>query len=313
MNKAKKLRKINENIVGYALITPLLVSLTIFTMYPLLMALFDSFFYDYIPRRDFFDRDWSLFGFDNYIKAFKTGDFQHSMQLTLIYAVVMIPSTLAISFFIAWQLNKKVAGIKIFRVLYYLPCVMPGIVSAMVYKYIFLDEPYGLLNTVYTSIMGLDPTKVEPFKFFEAEKQSTALTSYMCTSIFGLAGSMPFWIAGFRSVPPSLVEAADLDGANATQKMFRIIIPMMSKFIFYQLLMGVIGTFQIGQGVITLSTRGGYNGNLNFYGLLIYNQGYVNFNMGYGAALAYMLFVIIAILSIFTFRFNKFVYYEAED
>jgi ABC-type sugar transport system permease subunit len=124
---------------------------------------------------------------------------------------------------------------------------------------------------------------------------------------------MPFWIAGFRSVPPSLIEAADLDGANGTQKMFWIIIPMMSKFIFYQLLMGVIGTFQIGQGVITLSPRGGANGNLNFYGLLIYKTGYEGFNMGYGAALAYMLFAIIAFLSIFTFRFNKFVYYEAED
>jgi multiple sugar transport system permease protein len=225
----------------------------------------------------------------------------------------MLPSTLTISFFIAWQLNKKIAGIKVFRVLYYLPCVMPGIVSSIVYKYIFSPEPYGLLNTLYTSILGLDPTKVEPFKFLEAESQSTALISFMCTSIFGLAGSMPFWIAGFRSVSPSLTEAADLDGANGTQKMFLIIIPMMSKFIFYQLLMGVIGTFQIGQGVITLSPRGGYNGNLNFYGLLIYNTGYVGFNMGYGSALAYMLFIIIAILSIFTFRFNKFVYYEAED
>lgn len=313
MNKAKIIKKIKENVVGYALILPLLISLTVFTIYPLAMALFDSFFYDYIPRRLFFDRDWSLFGFDNYIKAFKTGDFQHSMKLTFIYAIVMIPSTLTISFFIAWQLNKKIAGIKVFRVLYYLPCLMPGIVSSIVYKYIFSPEPYGLLNTLYTSILGLDPTKVEPFKFLEAESQSTALISFMCTSIFGLSGSMPFWIAGFRSVSPSLIEAADLDGANGTQKMFLIIIPMMSKFIFYQLLMGVIGTFQIGQGVITLSPRGGYNGNLNFYGLLIYNTGYVGFNMGYGSALAYMLFIIIAILSIFTFRFNKFVYYEAED
>ena len=92
-----------------------------------------------------------------------------------------------------------------------------------------------------------------------------------------------------------------------------ILAPCHNDFIFYQLLMGVIGTFQIGQSVITLSPRGGYNGNLNFYGLLIYNTGYVGFNMGYGSALAYMLFIIIAILSIFTFRFNKFVYYEAED
>lgn len=313
MNKAQKVKQLKENVVGYALILPLLISLTVFTIYPLLMALFDSFFYDYIPRRDFFDRDWSLFGFDNYVKAFKTGDFQHSMKLTLIYAAVMIPSTLIISFFISWQLNKNVPGIRIFRVLYYLPCVMPGIVSAMVYRYIFSDQPYGFLNTLYTSVMGLDPTKVEPFLFLESENQAFALISFMCTSIFGLAGSMPFWIAGFRSVPPSLVEAADLDGATGTQKMFSIIIPMMSKFIFYQLLMGVIGAFQIGQGVITLSPRGGANGNLYFYGLLIYKTGYEGFNMGYGAALAYMLFIIIAILSIFTFRFNQFVYYEAED
>lgn len=299
----KRRKIIKENIAGYLLVFPLLVSLIGFTIFPLLMALFDSFFLDYNP---ILPRDWSTFGLGNYIKAFETGAFQHSMKLTLIYAVVMLPLQLALSFFIAWKLNKDIKGIKVIRMLYFLPCVMPGIVSAMVWKYMYSAQPYGFFNSLFLE-MGWPISA-----FFDDPSQAVALISFMSTSIFGLAGSMPFWIAGFKSIPTSLTEAAKLDGATGTQMMFRIILPMMGKFIFYQLLMGLIGVFQIGQGVLTLSPGGGYDGNLNFYGLLIYNttQGEAGFNMGYASALAYMLFVIVAILSAFTFKFNKFVYYE---
>lgn len=303
MNNIKLKKIIKQNIAGYLLVTPLLISLIGFTIYPLLLALFDSFFLDYNP---ILPRDWSTFGLGNYIKAFESGDFVHSMKLTLIYAVVMLPLTTILTFFIAWKLNKDIKGIKIFRVLYYLPCVMPGIVSSMVWKYMYSDQDYGFLNSIFLS-MGW-----ETCGFFDDRSQAIALISFMSTSIFGLAGGMPFWIAGFRSIPDSMIEAAKLDGANNTKIMLHIIIPMMGKFIFYQLLMGVISTFQIGQGVLTISPSGGYAGNLNFYGLLIYNttQGEAGFNMGYASALSYLLFVIVAVLSAFTFKFNKFIYYD---
>ena len=127
----KTKQKIGYNVVGYLLVLPFLISLTIFTIYPLLMALADSFFLDYNPLKP---HDWSKFGFGNYIKAFTDETFWNSIKVTFIYSAVIIPFTVIVSFFMSYALSKKHKGIKVYRALYYLPCVIPGIVSAIVYK-----------------------------------------------------------------------------------------------------------------------------------------------------------------------------------
>lgn len=302
MNVKRKI-KLQNNIAGYILVLPFLISLTIFTIYPLLLALFDSFFLDHNPRMAY---DWSTFGFGNYVKAFTDATFWNSIKVTAIYAVVMIPFTVIVSFFMSYALSKNVKGIKIYRALYYLPCVIPGIVSAIVYKYIYSYTDYGFFNSLLIR-MNL-PTS----DFFEAKSQATALISFMSLSIFTLGGSMPFWITGFKSVPTSCIEAATLDGCKGMRLLKDIIIPMMGGYIFFQVLNVTIATLQTGQGVLTISSRGGYDENLNFYGLYIYNQtqGEYGFNLGYASALSYLLFIIIGLLSIFIFRYNKNIYYE---
>ena len=304
MNDRQK-EKIKNNVAGYLLVLPLLISLTIFTIYPLLMALFDSFFLDYNPLRE---HDWSTFGFGNYIKAFTSKTFWKSVKITTIYSVVMIPFSVVGSFFISYALSKNVRGIKVYRALYYFPCVIPGIVSAIVYKYIYSYTDYGFFNSILIRL-GLPKSD-----FFESKSQTVALISYMSLSIYTLGGSMPFWIAGFKSIPASYIEAAKLDGCKGGRMLVSIIIPMMGGYIFFQVLNTVIATLQIGQGVLQISSRGGYDENLNFYGLYIYNQtqGVYGFNLGYASALSYLLFIIIGILSIFMFKRNKKIYY-AED
>ena len=135
----KTKRVIKENVIGYLLITPLLISLVIFTIYPLLLALFQSFFKDFTVKRHTV-YDWSTFGFANYAKAFKDPTFWDSLKLTLIYTFVSVPFSMVLSFIVAYFLSKDFKGAKIFRVLYYLPCVIPGIVSAIIYKYIYINR-----------------------------------------------------------------------------------------------------------------------------------------------------------------------------
>ena len=131
-------------------------------------------------------------------------------------------------------------------------------------------------------------------------------------SLFGVGGSMLMWLAGLKSIPSSYYEAATLDGGGYFYKLFKITIPLCSPYIFYLLITNVIGTLQICDQVYTITSTGGRDNSLMFYGVYIYREFKRN-NFGYSSALAYMLFIVIALISLLLFRFNKFVYYEGDD
>ncbi|MBQ7996012.1 MAG: sugar ABC transporter permease [Bacilli bacterium] len=306
--------KIKENLVGYLLILPLLVSLTVFTIYPLGLALFQSFFTDLTIKR-YMNYDWSTFGFQNYINAFQDEGFWHSLRLTFTYAGITVPLMLTLSFLASYALSKDFKGARVFRVLYYLPCLIPGIVSAIIYSYIYAGEAYGFINSLLYSLHIRDFLSEDAIVFFDNELEVVAMTSFISMGLFGIGGSSPFWIAGFKAIPRSYYEAAELDGISKPRIFFKITIPMMSKYIFYQVISAFIGAFQIGQGVLQYTQTAG-NGNLNFLGLVIYNTAEANFgspNIGYASALSYILFVIIGGLTIILFKYNKFVYYEGDN
>lgn len=306
--------KIKENLIGYTLILPLLISLTIFTIYPLLLSLFQSFFTDFTIKK-YTVYDWSAFGIENYIHAFHDDAFWKSIKITFIYAGISVPLIVTLSFVASYFLSKEFKGAKVFRILYYLPCLIPGIVSAIIYRYIYYDDANGFINSLLYTIgirrFGVD----DPIYFFNSEIEAVALASFISMGLFGIGGSSPFWIAGFKAIPKSYYEAAELDGISRPRIFFKITIPMMSKYIFFQVISAFIGAFQVGQGVLQFSVTGGANGNLTFLGLIIYNstQAPGGRNFGYASALSYILFVIIAGLSVILFRYNKFVYYEGDN
>ena len=310
----KTKNKIKENFAGYILIFPLLISLTIFTIYPLLLSLFQSFFTDLTIKKHM-NYDWSTFGFGNYVNAFKDEAFWKSIKVTFIYAAVSVPLMLILSFIAAYFLSKDFKGARVFRVLYYLPCLIPGIVGAIIYRYIYAGDAYGFINSFLYSLHIRDFASQEAIAFFDSEFEVVALASFISLGLFGIGGSSPFWIAGFKSIPKSYYEAAELDGIPKRRVFFKITIPMMSKYIFFQVITAFIGAFQIGQAVLQYSALGGKNGNLTFLGLIIYNntQAPGGFNFGYASALSYILFIIIGGLSIILFRYNKFVYYEGDN
>ena len=300
--------------VGYVLVFPLLLSLTVFTIYPLLLSLFQSFFTDLTIRKHI-NYDWSTFGFGNYVNAFKDDSFWKALRITFIYAAISVPVMLILSFIAAYFLSKDFKGAKVFRVLYYLPCLIPGIVGAIIYRYIYAGDAYGFINSLLYSLHIRDFASQEAVQFFDSELEVVALASFISLGLFGIGGSSPFWIAGFKSIPKSYYEAAELDGIPKRRVFFKITIPMMSKYIFFQVITAFIGAFQIGQAVLQYSALGGTNGNLTFLGLIIYNntQAAGGFNFGYASALSYILFIIIGGLSIILFRYNKFVYYEGDN
>lgn len=304
--KEGKLRAtVMENIKGYILILPLLVGLTIFTIYPLLVSLYNSFFLDYDGFGAYSDFQ---FGFGNYLQAFSGYEstiFFKAIGITFSYAVIMVPVGLILSFMVALFLNQKIKGIFVFRLIYYIPCLIPSIVNAIIFGYVFNSEDYGLMNSVFTSI-GASTSE------FFLEPNAMAVVTFAFMSLFGVGGSMLIWLAGLKSIPSSYYEAATLEGSNYFHKLFKITIPLCTPYIFYQLITNVIGTLQICDQVYVFTQSGGTDFNLMFYGVYIYRE-FTRNNFGYSSALAYMLFIIIAILSLILFRFNKYVYYEGDN
>lgn len=301
--RAKMKKAVKTNVTGYLLILPLLVGLIVFTLYPLLVSLYNSFYLDY---DGFSARSGFTFGLGNYLKAFRgyeSAVFGKAVGITFSYAAIMVPLGMVLSFAVALFLNQKLKGIGAFRLIYYLPCVIPGIVNAMVYTYMF-NPSYGLMNEIITKL-GFAKSK-----FFDSPDYRAVLT-FMFMNLFGVGGGMLIWLAGLKSVPASVYESARLEGSGYFHTLFRITVPLCTPYIFYQLLTSFIGTLQICDMAYMISSGGGVDNNLLFYGLYIYRS-FTQNNFGYASALAWMLFAVIAILSALLFRFNKFVYYEGD-
>lgn len=292
------------NVTGYALILPLLIGLVVFTLYPLFVSLFNSFFYNYdgfSPYEEF------EFGFGNYLRAFtgyESEIFWKSIGITFSYAGIMVPLGLVLSFIVALFLNQGLKGIGVFRLLYYIPCLIPSIVQSMIYLYIF-NPNYGVMNDIFAGL------GFEKSQFFDSPNYNAVLT-FMFMNLFGVGGSMLIWLAGLKSVPQTYYEAAKIEGGGYFYSLVRITIPLCSPYIFYLLITNVIATLQICGNAYMISSSGGVDNNLLFFGLYIYRT-FMNNNFGYSSALAYLLFIVIAALSALLFRFNKYVYYEGDN
>ena len=301
---AKAKKRIMANVTGYALILPLLIGLVVFTLYPLFVSLFNSFFYNY---DGFSSYEEFAFGFGNYLRAFtgyESEIFWKSIGITFSYAGIMVPLGLVLSFIVALFLNQGLKGIGVFRLLYYIPCLIPSIVQSMIYLYIF-NPNYGVMNDIFAGL------GFEKSQFFDSPNYNAVLT-FMFMNLFGVGGSMLIWLAGLKSVPQTYYEAAKIEGGGYFYSLVRITIPLCSPYIFYLLITNVIATLQICGNAYMISSSGGVDNNLLFFGLYIYRT-FMNNNFGYSSALAYLLFIVIAALSALLFRFNKYVYYEGDN
>lgn len=284
-----------STITGYLFIMPIVLGFLIWVAGPMVIAIGLSFTsWDML-------RDPEFIGLQNYAQMFKDDLFWKSLQATFYFTCVSVPLSLMISFAVAMLMNVQVRGITFFRMLYYIPSIVPSVANAVLWVWVFNSE-FGLLNAGL-SWLGLP-------KILWLQDTRWAMPALILMSLWAVGGSMVIYLAGLQGIPQHLYEAAEIDGAGYWSRFFNVTIPMMSPVIFFNLVMGLIGALQtFTQGY--LMTKGGPQNSTLFYGLYIYQSAFRDFKMGYAAALSWVLFTIVLLLSVFVFRsLGSKVYYE---
>jgi multiple sugar transport system permease protein len=287
-----------DTVQGYLFILPVVLGLLIFTFGPMIASFYISF------------TDYPLLtspkwvGIGNYVKMFAKDDlFWKALKVTVNFALMSLPLGMVGSLLVAVLLNQKVRGIPLFRTCFYMPAIVPAVASAVLWSWL-LNPDYGLVNAALKGL-GL-PTS----RFLADEK--TALPSLVLMGLWGLGGGMIIYLAGLQGIPESLYEAAKIDGANTFQLFFRITLPLLSATIFYNLVMGLIGTFQYFAPAFIM-TGGGPLHATYFYNLMLYERAFRWLQMGSASAMAWFLLMIVLLLTLLVFRSSSFwVYYEAE-
>ncbi len=321
--KERKRRAVKEELGWFAFILPVVLGILIFSLYPMIVSLYYSFFDKFKGLTmfpDFVVEGKNVFGLMNYkqIFDFSTGDWESklsqtvngyttlkSLGFTMLYSVVSVPLNLVLSFGLALLINAKVKGVGVFRTLYYLPVLIPSVVTGALFSKVFSNTAdNGLLNQMLTE-MGL-----ETYAFFKGK--DTALPTMLMMNLFYMGGGMILWLSALKNVPESLIEAAKLDGAGYFRRLITVVIPMCTSVLFYNVITGVVGALQTIGSVKALNLS---VDDIPFYALAIYERaGFAASKseaaVGLACALAWILFVIVGLISIFIFKSSNWVYYE---
>jgi len=312
MGKADSIARRGESTTGYLFASPWLLGFFVLTLGPMVLSLLFSLIrWDGISVKTI---EWV--GFGNYARAANDPDVRIALINTAYYSFVSVPLSLAVALGLAVLLNQKLRSIALFRTIFYMPSVIGGVATIMMWLWVF-NPDYGLLNGVLRK--GCDllaALGVEGARTWELPKwlmsSRWAMPSLILMNLWGSGASMLIFLAALQNVPDSLYEAADLDGATRWRKFIHITVPQISPAIFFNLVMGIIGSFQVFTQAF-LMTNGGPNKATLFYVLYLYNKAFQDFEIGYASALAWILFVIIMFFTLLVLRSSRlWVYYEGE-
>ncbi len=288
-------QRAREEIAFYLCISPWLIGLLALTLGPILGSLAISFTnYDVLVAPVFA-------GLENYRVMFTTDELVPlSLRVTVLYTIVAVPLGLVVALLVAILLNQRIRGVTLFRTIFYLPSVITGVPVALLWMAIL--RPNGVLN----SLLGIVGIHGPSWLFNE----TWVLPAFIIMSLWGIGGGVVIYLAGLQGVPQELYEAAEIDGAGALHKFWRITVPMVSPVIFFNLVMGMIGSFQTFTSAYVM-TNGGPNNASLFFALHLYRNAFKYYHMGYASALAWLLFVIILAVTILILRSSPaWVYYE---
>lgn len=308
-------REKTESRTAYKFLAPWLVGLSVFTLGPMVLSLLMSTMnWDMIQSAQ-----WR--GAGNFREAFTEDPrFWTSMRVTLMFTLVGTPIGIFFALMLALLLNQKVKGIPLFRAMYYVPSIASAVAMALVGRKLFAPEG-GLINSILYSpafkpigdaISAWAGKPGEPVNWFGNEH--TAMPAVILLGLLGVGGSMVVLLAGLQGIPQYYHEAATVDGANPFQRMKAITLPLLTPSLFFCLITGFIGAFQVFTVVyvITNGPNGGPNNSMWVSMISIWSAAFTNLRMGYAAALAWVLFFIVLIFTIIQMRMSKWVHYEAE-
>jgi multiple sugar transport system permease protein len=284
--------------IGLLFIAPWLIGFLAFTAYPMIV----SFIYSFSIYHS--KRPLEFVGLQNYAAMFKDELFWKSLANTGYMVVIAVPLTLFASFLCAVLLNLKVRGQAFYRVVYFLPSIVPTVAGTILWLWL-LNPQTGLVNLALAGI-GIDGPnwRADP---------DWSKPSLILLGLWGMGGTIMIYLSGLQDVPQSLIEAAELDGANWFQRLRHITIPMVSPITLFNLITGVIGMFQYFAQAYVFRGGGELGDPLNstlFYSIYLYQNGFLFLKMGYASAMAWVLFVVILICTLLLLKVSdRFTYY----
>jgi multiple sugar transport system permease protein len=281
-----------DNKAGYLFLLPWLIGLVVITIGPMIASLYLSFTnYSLIQAPKWI-------GLDNYARMLTDERLHNSLKVTFIYVLVSTPLQLAVALAIALLLNEGMRGLPFYRSVFYLPSMLGASVAiAVLWRQMF--EVDGLVNQVLR-LFGFEATTSwigDP---------STALWTIILLHIWTFGSPMVIFLAGLRQIPGMYYEAASVDGASKWSQFRKITLPLLSPIIFFNLVLQIINAFQaFTQAYVVSNGTGGPSDSTMFYTLYLYQKGFVQFQMGYAAAMAWLLLVIIAAFTAINFYLSK--------
>ncbi|MFA5447527.1 MAG: sugar ABC transporter permease [Sphaerochaeta sp.] len=297
MKNLRRKRVLLDNLSSYAFLAPWLIGFFLLTLYPMFYSLYLSFtkFNIRTPPQ------W--IGWSNYLVMFKGTEtlprddrFVNSMMVTFKYVFTSVPLKLVFALIVAMLMNKKLKLIPLYRALYYIPTLLGGSVAiAVLWRRLFAAD--GLLNMILNSVFGLEnlPAWISNPQY--------ALSTLVVLGVWQFGSPMIIFLAGLQQIPREYYEASSVDGAGPIRQFFAITLPSLSPIIFFNFVMQMISAFQsFTQAFIVSGGSGGPLDSTMFYSLYLYIKGFGFSEMGYAAAMAWILLIIIASLTAISFR-----------
>jgi multiple sugar transport system permease protein len=287
--------------LGLGFISPWLIGFLLLTLYPICASLYYSFC-DYKVTAP---PQWV--GARNYVELFTDHDYFLPSLKNTAFLFIELPISLALSVGLALLLNQKLKGMSIFRTLFYLPAVVPTVATSVLWLWL-LNPQYGLVNkTLELLHLPTSPWLSSPV---------WSKPAFIVLDMWTIGGGMVIYLAALQGVPRHLYEAAELDGASAWRKTWHITLPAISPVIFFNAILGIIGTFQYftQSFMMTGTPPGGPANSTLFYALYLYQNAFNYFRMGYASAMAWVLFVLTLLATLIVFKSSaRWVYYEGES
>lgn len=299
LRRRRGLSKLEQGYMGFILILPWLIGFCIFKLYPFVSSLVYSFT-DY----DLFKGVQNVVCFQNYIDAFTKPKNVKALQVTFTYAFMTVPLKLIFALFIAYILNFKIKGVGLFRTAYYVPSILGGSVAiAVLWKALFKND--GVINTIL-AMLGFESIN------FLADK-NWALFIICLLRVWQFGSAMVLFLAALKGVPEDLYEAASIDGATKGRQFLSITIPLISPVIFYNLVTQLVQAFQEFNGPYII-TNGGPRNATTLISVIVYNTAFKDYKVGMSSAMAWVMFVIVMVLTVIAFvSQKKWVYYSDDD
>lgn len=300
---AKKRRRFlgrwESPIAGYLFISPWLIGFLLLTLYPMLLSLYYSFT-DYTLMKDI---QWV--GFRNYHRIFTADDkFIQSLKVTFLYVIGSVPLKLIAALLVAMILNRAVRGISAYRIAIYFPSLVGGSIAvSMLWRNIFGVD--GVFNR-FLSLFGIEGTGW-------ISNPKTALWTLILLTVWQFGSSMVIFLAGLKQIPRDLYEASGVDGANKFVQFWKITLPMLSPTLYFNLIMGIINSFQMFTSAYVI-TNGGPMNSTYVYAVYLYERAFSRYQLGYASSLAWiMLLIIVVFAGAIALTSKYWVFYETES